>query len=103
MRPLHPWNCLVSRDFVSQSRTARSELSKQDLKRQSLETALKNTCDNEPGMTSSIVRGKRLNGSFESERRCDLIVERSTIVLEDGSNTGFLMTVYISGSAGFQS
>ena len=51
-----------------------------------------------PGTTSSIDNGMRLNGSFESERRCDLIVERSTIVRDVGNMTGSRMTVHINGS-----
>jgi hypothetical protein len=51
-----------------------------------------------PGTTSSIDNAMRLNGSFESERRCDLIVERSTIVRDVGNMTGSRMTVHINGS-----
>ena len=51
-------------------------------------------------MTSSMVRGIRLKGSFESESKCDLMVGRSMIVREDGSMTGSRITVYMSGSAG---
>ena len=51
------------------------------------------------GMTSSRVRGIRLNGSLVSDNRCDLIVDRSTIVRDEGSVTGSRMRVYMSGSA----
>lgn len=50
-------------------------------------------------MTSSMERGARLKGSFESDNRCDLIVDRSMMVLDEGSMTGSRMTVAISGSA----
>lgn len=50
-------------------------------------------------MTSSMLRGTRLKGSFVSDNRCDLIVALSTTTLEDGNVTGSRMRVYISGSA----
>lgn len=46
------------------------------------------------GMTSSIFKGARLNGSFESESRCDLIVALSTTARDDGKVTGSFITVY---------
>ena len=49
-------------------------------------------------MTASIDKGDRLKGSLESDNRCDLIVARSRIVLDDGSITGSLITVNMSGS-----
>ena len=52
-----------------------------------------------PGMTSSMARGARLKGSFESDNKWDLIVARSMIVFDDGNITGSRITVAISGSA----
>ena len=49
-------------------------------------------------MTSSRVRGTRLNGSLESDRRCDLIVALSRTARDEGSVTGSRMRVYMSGS-----
>lgn len=49
-------------------------------------------------MTSSILSGDRLKGSVVSDNRCDLIVERSIIVLEEGSIIGSRIKVAISGS-----
>jgi hypothetical protein len=51
-----------------------------------------------PGMTSSMARGARLKGSFESDNKWDLIVARSIIVFDDGNITGSRITVAISGS-----
>ena len=56
--------------------------------------------NNLPGTTSSIVNGARLNGSFESDNRCDFIVARSRMVLDDGKQTGSRITVNINGSCG---
>ena len=50
------------------------------------------------GITSSIFSGERLNGSFGSESKCDLIVALSTTTRDDGKVTGSLMTVYKSES-----
>ena len=50
------------------------------------------------GITSSIFKGARLNGSFESESRCDLIVALSTTARDDGKVTGSFMTVYSRAS-----
>ena len=50
------------------------------------------------GMASSIFKGARLNGSFESESRCDLIVAISTTARDDGKVTGSFMTVYSRAS-----
>jgi hypothetical protein len=49
-------------------------------------------------MTSSMARGARLKGSFESDNKWDLIVARSMIVFDDGNRTGSRITVAISGS-----
>ena len=46
------------------------------------------------GITSSILRGARLNGSFWSESKCDFIVALSTTARDDGKVTGSFMTVY---------
>ena len=40
----------------------------------------------------------RLKGSFASESRWDLMVDRSMTVLEEGRITGSRMRVYMSGS-----
>lgn len=45
-----------------------------------------------------MVNGARLNGSFESDNRWDLIVARSRMVLDDGKQTGSRITVNINGS-----
>src|SRR5258707_5905772 len=52
-----------------------------------------------PRITSSNENAVRLKGSFASERRWDLIVDRSMTVREIGRITGSRMTVNISGSA----
>src|SRR5258708_35583153 len=52
-----------------------------------------------PRITSSNENAVRLKGSFASERRGDLIVDRSMTVREIGRITGSRMTVNISGSA----
>jgi len=52
-----------------------------------------------PRITSSNENAVRLKGSFASERRQDLIVDRSMTVREVGRTTGSRMTVNISGSA----
>lgn len=49
-------------------------------------------------MTSSMANGARLKGSLESDNKWDLMVARSRMVLDDGSKTGSLMTVNMSGS-----
>lgn len=54
--------------------------------------------ENPPGMTSSIINGARLNGSFGSLSRCERMVERSKEVFDVGSMTGSSMIVNISGS-----
>ena len=53
---------------------------------------------NVPGMTSSILRGTRLNGSLGSLRRCDRIVERSIVTREAGRITGSSIRLKIRGS-----
>lgn len=50
-----------------------------------------------------MTNGARLNGSVGSDKRCALIVERSIVVREDGSFTGSLMSVYMSGSTASES
>lgn len=51
-----------------------------------------------PGSHSSSLSGIRLKGSVGSERRCDLMVDRSMVVLDEGRMTGSRMRVYMSGS-----
>ena len=51
-----------------------------------------------PGMTSSIFRGARLNGSLGSLRRWERMVDLSIDVFEVGRMTGSSISVYISGS-----
>jgi hypothetical protein len=53
---------------------------------------------NSPGTTSSIERGARLNGSFESDNKWDLIVALSRTVFDEGRSTGSRITVNIKGS-----
>lgn len=55
-----------------------------------------------PGITSSIFRSERLNGSVGSLRRWERIVERSMEVLDVGRITGSSINVYINGSANRQ-
>ena len=50
------------------------------------------------GTTSSSLSGTRLKGSVVSDKRCDLMVDRSIVVLEDGKITGSRMIVYMRGS-----
>lgn len=50
------------------------------------------------GTTSSMESGARLNGSVGSDKRWDLIVDRSIVVFDDGNTTGSRISVYIKGS-----
>lgn len=50
------------------------------------------------GITSFILSGDLLKGSVVSDKRCDLMVERSRMFLEDGSITGSRIKVAINGS-----
>jgi hypothetical protein len=51
-----------------------------------------------PAITSSMESGALLKGSLVSDKRCLLIVERSTIALDEGSMTGSRISVAITGS-----
>ena len=55
-----------------------------------------------PGITSSIFKGERLNGSVGSLRRWERIVDRSMEVLDVGRTTGSSINVYIKGSGSRQ-
>ena len=54
--------------------------------------------DNVPGMTSSIFRGERLNGSLGSLRRMERMVDLSTELREVGKMTGSSISVASTGS-----
>ena len=49
-------------------------------------------------MTSSILNGARLNGSFGSLNKCERMVDRSIDVLDMGKMTGSSISVNIKGS-----
>lgn len=83
-----------------QSGMCRSALSNQALDERLSEGCTLYVREDELGMTSSMDKGARLNGSLVSESRCDLIVARSMMVLEDGNMTGSRISVNIKGSAG---